>query len=518
MRGNFASTIIGNAASFGSSGLCVYLLAELEVLNVRFTYAVLTVLLLIYLWLEVMRIRRIHRERWLLNPAIFCALMTFVMGYGLTNVLFFMPPESIAFLGLVPEVSPAMVKHQYLVLLGALTLFLGYWSPLAIWLSRPVAVANFQRRFLPRTDVLKFWALPVLIAVSVGVRLYAIKQGLYGFGSSNEAQIEAARYTQYIALVGNFGRLALTIVALQYYGPGSTQHTGFWLVGIVLVEVAFGFLSGFKSAVATPFVIVGLCQYLRTGKLPRKWVIFMVIGIIVAYIVIEPFRMERQKYIGELSSTTVIIDMTIRSISDSSSAPVANQKKPIALSIASRMNLSYIGSFGIEYADAYPELPEGSPAFLEDILLAPAYAVIPRFLWDNKPLATLGLWYNQVVLAGYGTTSVAMGPFAYLYFAGGYLAVGIAFFFIGVLQRSLLFLCAPSHCLPGGILFLSMLPVLSSVDSVVSSILIVLFRNLPIQLLLLYILFRRRIPRNPIQINAMQYNPSVYPSRDGTRS
>jgi hypothetical protein len=498
MRGNFASTI-GNAASFGSGGLCVYLLEELDVLNIRFTYAVLTVLLLVYLWLEATRIRRIHRERWLLNPAIFCALMTFVMGYGLTNMLFFMPPESISFLGVLPEVLPAMVKHQYLVLLGALALFLGYWSPLAVWLSRPVAVANFQRYFLPGTDVLKFWAIPALVAVSVGVRLYAIRQGLYGFGSSNEAQIEAAHYAQYVILVGNFGKLALTIVALQYYGSGATQRTGFWLVGIVLVEVAFGFLSGFKSAVVTPFVMVGFCQYLRTGKLPINWVVLMVIGIVIAYAVIEPFRMERQKYIGELSSTTVIVDMMIRSVSDSSSAPVANQTKSTVLSIASRMNLSYIGSFGIEYADAYPELPEGSPAFLEDILLAPVYAVIPRFLWDSKPIVTLGLWYNQVVLGGYDTTSIAMGPFAYLYFTGGYLAVGIVFFFIGFLQRSLLFLCAPSHFLTGGVVFLIMLSVLSSVDSRVGSILIALFRNLPIQLLLLHILFRRRVPRNPIE-------------------
>ncbi|RUQ38281.1 MAG: hypothetical protein EKK69_12600, partial [Candidatus Competibacteraceae bacterium] len=204
------SSALTNAAFFGCSGLCVYLLADADVLNIRLTYAVLTVLLLIYLWLEVTRIRRVQPERWLLNPAVVCALMTFVMGYGMTNVLFFLPPESIEFLGLVPEVLPAMVKHQYLVLLGAIALFFGYWSPMAQRLTRPVAVARFQRRFLPGTDVLKRWALPFLVAVSVAARLFAMRQGLYGYGGDYSAGrlAETSAYSQYLSMAGSLGKLA----------------------------------------------------------------------------------------------------------------------------------------------------------------------------------------------------------------------------------------------------------------------------------------------------------------------
>ncbi|RUQ32311.1 MAG: hypothetical protein EKK68_06835 [Candidatus Competibacteraceae bacterium] len=503
MRSRLFATVISNAALFGCGGLAVYLLVESEALTVRFAYAVLTMLLMVYLWLEVIRIRRNHPERWLLNPAVICALMTFVMGYGLTNVLFFMPPESLEFLGLVPDVSLVMVKHQYLALLGALTLFLGYWSPLAAGLSRPVLVTQFQRRFLPGTDTLRFWALPALVAVAVIVRLYAIRLGVYGYGSSVQRLEEAAAFTQYISIAGSLGKLALVLAALQYFKPGAKWRETGWLWGITCIEVVFGLMSGFKSAVAMPFFIIGVCQYLRTGKLPRNWIIFMMIAIFAAYAVIEPFRAERNRESGELSSVTAISNALMRGITNSK--PVDDDSGSTTLSIASRMNLSYIGSFGIEYADALPELPEGSPAFLENILLAPAHAVVPRFLWESKPLGTLGLWYNQVVMGNTHFSSTAMGPFTYLYFAGGYWAVGIAFFLFGILQRALLSLCEPWRHLTGSIVFLSMLPTLAVIDSSVNGILVDIFRILPLLLLLLHILYRRR----PVfQSNAMSYMPN----------
>jgi hypothetical protein len=50
-------------------------------------------------------------------------------------------------------------------------------------------------------------------------------------------------------------------------------------------------------------------------------------------------------------------------------------------------------------------------------------------------LANLGLWYNQVVMEKDNFSSTAMGPFAYLYFAGGPLAVFLGFFCVGIVQR-----------------------------------------------------------------------------------
>lgn len=487
-------SVLGQAVWIGLLGVLILLLESLEILNTRLTYAALTILLLLYLWREVARIRRYHPQRWLLNPAIVCAFSTFFMAYGWSNVLFFLPPESLALLGLVPDVSSAMVKHQYLVLGGAIALFLGYWSPVAARLASPGVVARVQRRFLPRTETLRPLAIPVLLALALGARLFAMRQGLYGYGGDYSAERLAvtAGYSQYLALLGSLGKFALVLAALRYFSPGSRISDARWFWAALLIEVFFGFLSGMKGAVVMPIVIAGICLYLRTGKIPRNWIILTLAAVMVAYAVIEPFRVLRNQQgtaLSSLGSTLAVLSQAAtegdrRSRQEADSAPVY-------LSVAARSNLSYIGSFGIDYADAYQDLPADSPAFLEDLYLAPLHALIPRFIWDSKPLGQLGLWYNQVVMGMSHFSSTAMGPFAYLYFAGGYLAVGIGFFVIGVLQRAWWFLTTPWQNLAGATVFLPLLGTLTNVDSAVNGIIINLFRDIPLVLILTHLLLRR---------------------------
>lgn len=80
MRIKSPIAVYSNAAFFGCTGLFIFLLVEMDTFNVRFSFVAITLLLLIYLVIEVARIRRVQPERWLLNPAVFCALMTFVHG------------------------------------------------------------------------------------------------------------------------------------------------------------------------------------------------------------------------------------------------------------------------------------------------------------------------------------------------------------------------------------------------------------------------------------------------------
>ena len=94
--------ISGLAATF------IYLLSIGEFIGLRSAFVLLTLLLLIYLALEISRVRRLHPARWLINPAVLCSLMTFMLGFGITNLLYFLPEDSIAIIGLLPEVTESM--------------------------------------------------------------------------------------------------------------------------------------------------------------------------------------------------------------------------------------------------------------------------------------------------------------------------------------------------------------------------------------------------------------------------
>lgn len=170
-----------------------------------------------------------------------------------------------------------------------------------------------------------------------------------------------------------------------------------------------------------------------------------------------------------------------------------DESESTLLQVAARSNLSYIGAFGLEYADTHKTLPIGSPAFLEDIFLAPVHALVPRFIWDSKPLGNLGLWYNQVVMGMSHFSSTAMGPFVYLYFAGGYLAVAIAFYIIGIVQRILWFRLTPWASLPGAIIMLGLMRSVATIDSAVNGMIIALIRESLLLLMLVHVLFMKYI-------------------------
>lgn len=476
------------------ASMLIALLNALDLMGSRSVFFTLSVLLLMYLGLEVRRLRRVHPHSWLLNPIVLCSFVTFVLGYGVTNILFYLPAPALELVGLVPEVSAAMVKLMWLVLMGAVAMWLGYWSPLAKRLSSRAATQRFQSRYLPNTNILSAWALPGLFVVSIIARFIQIRLGVFGYSATYDQLIAMGSITQYLALGSGLGKLALLLAALSFFRHGTSKKNLYWFYGLLVIEVSFGFLSGFKSAVVMPFVTVAICQYLQTGRLSRYWIVLFFGGLFAAYAVIEPFRAARNDSTSFSGTSVVSIASTMAGAAGSRVGESTEQAVAV-VAIASRSNLSYVASFGIEFADRYANLPAGSPNFLGDLILAPLHAWIPRLIWNSKPLGNLGLWYNQEVMGMSHFSATAMGPFTYLYFAGGFIAVVIGFFFIGVVQRCLFFLLQPSVSLAGGAIFLAMLGTVVAIASSFNGIIITLCRELPLLLLMQWLLFRRR-PRS----------------------
>ncbi|RUQ37841.1 MAG: hypothetical protein EKK69_12955 [Candidatus Competibacteraceae bacterium] len=133
-------------------------------------------------------------------------------------------------------------------------------------------------------------------------------------------------------------------------------------------------------------------------------------------------------------------------------------------------------------------------------------------------MGNLGTWYNQVVLGASlsSITSVAMGPFAYLYFAGGYLAVAVVFFLIGVLQRTFLFVLTPFVRSSGTVVFLSILQLLGTVDSSILGLLISLFRDVPILLVVMLLIYQRRAPSPHGRLGIPTRDPRYHTLRHGS--
>lgn len=483
---------IASAFLTGFAGMAIWAAHVSGIIAPAWSLILLSILLVSYLLVEIRRVSRVHSTRWLLNPAVMCSVLTFMLGFGLTNFLYFLPDEQLYRVGVQPGVTYWMVNLMALVLLGAIAMWLAYWSPFAAGIGRKFQRSRFLDRLLRKDWNYRLNMMVVLVVVSLASRLIAIRLGVYGYSSDANRLLEASEITQYLSMAEGLGALALVIAALRYFAPtGRTLQVVFWFWGLLGYEMVFGFLSGFKSQVAMPLIITGVCMYMRRGRLPWRWVILVPIAISAAYAVIEPFRVARYQDKAFEGTSLTYIAKTMKEAYTGGSASRSTEQPGATLLFLTRSNYLQVGSLGIEYADRYP-VPDSAPNFLLDIFLAPIYAVLPRGLFEFKPLGNLGAWYRIEVLGIIGgNTSVAMGPFTYLYFAGGGIAVALGFFFIGIIQRAVVDVFLVSPKAGAAIPFLVLLHTLVLIDSSYYSIIISLVRYLPIALFLQYLIYRR---------------------------
>lgn len=449
-----------------------------------------TLLLLGYLYIETRNLWAREKQLFWINPVVMASIFTFVMAFGITNIIYFMPEAVVALVGLEPIATPWMNQLMLLVVLGAISMWVGYSSGMGRSMGRMLQRSRVLRKWMTPTFRINKLAIYACLAISLIAKLWAIKLGVYGYSSTYDQLIAAAAYTQYFYLVDSLCKLALVGVALQCFATLRTSRADRRLLWLVLgYEVVFGFISGFKSAVVMPFIIVGIVYYSQRNRFPRWLVPAVVVGLMAAYAVIEPFRAARNEDAGFVGTSLGSIVSTMTSDS-SVNADDGGERASTALSILTRSNTTYIGSLGIEYAANHSELPAGSPEFMADIILAPVHALIPRFLWESKSLQNIGLWYTQEVMGRGHFSSTAMSPFTYLNFAGGPLAVILGFLLVGILQRGLF--DGFRHFGGGGLIVLfGLLGTLVNISNAFNSFFITLIRFLPILVVVQYVLLRR---------------------------
>ena len=456
--------------------------------GVPFAFPVLCLTVLTYAVLQVLLVRRHHHELWLVNPAVQSALFLHLLPTTSALVLPFLPEALQTGVGFDPLTDQWAVRYEWLNLVGAVALWTGYWSGVAHAIARAVASSTLLHRLIRPGLSLNVGAAFALVLVSSGFRLLTIRLGLYGYSASPERRELAEAYSQYLAMAGDLGKVVLVAVSLATF-QGTVRK---WpMIALLVTETVFGVLSGFKSAVLLPSLIVGLAAYGIRGRLPAILMPSIGVGIFVAYALIQPFREARFKeFEFDETSVSSIVDTFVAS-RDSAYAQ-SEPDGPVAKTTASlfvRVSDVATAANGIEFAERWEVLPEGSPDFLKDILLSPLYSVVPRLLWEGKPINDVGVWYTQVVMGEGSTSSTAMYPVTYLNFAGGSVAVVLGFLVVGVMQ-SALFRGISAH--RGAALFLAvcLISSLGHVDSVYYTFFISLIRNLPLLVALQWLLFR----------------------------
>ena len=456
------------------------------------SFIVKNLFLVIFLTFNIVSYRKSYPERWLLNPAVLASILTFFLGYCFTNFIYFIPgsqDERLMFRLLRSDYLFYLNRTMDFVLIAAISMWIGYDLKLGVKLYHSILrfPINFKKYFRLKTKP-NLPMIYVIIAISILAKLYAIKLGIFGFAMSPEKLTESIGIAHTLLAVGEIITLCLLIISFAYFRNRNNFQYKLTFYIIIISEIFFGLLSGMKSAVVMPFVLVFITYYLVNNKLNRSFIIAGVFLIIIAYIIIEPFRMIRMREAGFQSTPSNIAGMMVDAYQLNQSREIVTDTENIFTSVISRNAYLLNATKAIQYADVQGLGPL-DPDFREKIYTIPFQTFIPRLIWSNKPVEDFGKWFSVRVWGSTSTAAVAITPIGFLYFAGGWIFIVLGFLIFGVMQKTFW----QFHLAGGGqlLIFLAFLGTVVMIDSSFNGTIVYWLRYFPVFIFLQAILLKK---------------------------
>tara|TARA_R110002020_G_scaffold134518_17_gene300186 strand:- start:1667 stop:3190 length:1524 start_codon:yes stop_codon:yes gene_type:complete len=460
-------------------------------------FILLNVVLISYIVWEVMRLYRHSRRMAFVQPPVIASLMLFGKDYILPNIpTLFGEENPVALLFAVWRGDYMYWLNMSLfgVGLAVFGMWRGYHSRLGMWLAMRVQRFMIRRNLVASSFDPNMQAVLILFLLSVIGVIVQIRLGTFGYSADIEKLQQAQDVQAWVGLLTQAGSLAFLVLCLAVFSRGRRTSAAIWMLflTVLLWQFAVGFLSGFKSQVVMPVIIVGVAYYMARGRLSFGLIVLSVVMLFAAFQTIEPFRKARWADRNFDGTSIISIASTFWTAATNPADYIVQKDETTFAEVAARTDLITFTTVSLNYGHN-SELNEFAPRFLLDLALIPVNAFVPRFLWSGKSLVNDGWWFDAYVL-GHGPStrsSTAMGPVAYFYFGGGFLLILAGFFAIGMLQRVAFSAFIPLG-LGGWLIFLGTLPTLALMPSNVSAALAGLLRMLPFLILAQLWVIRKR--------------------------
>jgi hypothetical protein len=463
-------------------------------------FVVLNLLLLSYLTVECLTERRRNPRRWLMNPAVAASIVTFTISAVVANVVYLIPGSqsySITVEHLGGDWRFRWLNRAMMyAIVGAAAMWIGFRARVG------ASAGSLLRERLKRSHLLRGSYKPrlasaiALLGVAVVSRILQIRLGVFGYGADPEQLYAAAPFTQFLSLGAGFSRFVLLALGLALFSRADTSRLtrGLLVFAFGMDIVLGGLLAGFKGGVFFPVIALATTYYWFHSRVKIRFVALGIVLLLLAYAVVEPFRVLRwadpnfdSRSLRSIGNTAVAAATYGRVVSED--AGRATSGLGMLLRVLNRSNFMTFAAISVKYKTEVGELPPDAPRFLRNLVISPVSAFIPRIIWRDKPMQNIGFWFNRRVVEGPGFSAIAMSPFGYLFFAGGGLAVFLGFLAAGALFRLLYEMLRHE---PGGVLiYLGMFPSLAIMDSAFDTIFAGTLQSIVVFFVAQRLLFRR---------------------------
>ena len=233
------------------------------------------------------------------------------------------------------------------------------------------------------------------LLLSLAVRSYLLKAGLFGYSDSAQAGqlLSTGASGQLLSILSDLGTVALVVASLEAFrrsslvGPSRKWRLVFCVS--FSIEMVFGIVSGMKGAVIVPVEVVALAMIARHRRFPRM----LVVGALVLLAILVPVNSAYREMVSQ-GQVSAGLAGRVGAVTSAAASLLAqgNGLQPVWNEFARWFTLRNSLVFQVSViaeARSYsaPLLPASS------YFILPAYIFIPRVIWPDKPILNVGNWF-----------------------------------------------------------------------------------------------------------------------------
>jgi hypothetical protein len=466
----------------------------------KIQFMLLNLILLHYLIYEFFNLSKNVTRLIFLQPYVLVIGLFFLLSNLLPNLrFFFVDPVEILPARMIfwnDDSYKPLIKPMYLLNLSAFAMFLGYRNQTikslgCYFRNLLTKVSSYDPKNLFQ---LSNYLIFFIIAIGIISVFLQLRWGIFGYGISDAKHAEYASYQQWFRYIDQSQLLLVVILAYLIHHPkGGYDHLKTTLLLLIIFLGAQGFLFASKGKVLFPIFAALIGGYASSSKIFMKYLSLSIIMLVIAFIVIEPYRILKNVYpdASFTESLTLLQEVPEIVAEESIEEDITFSERlgEITIWFMGRVDYFSFSANAIEFKDRYGIPDNNNPDFLGSIIYSPALAYIPRFIWQSKPRDQIGLWYESSIMQSPNYTATAFGPTAYPYYAGGVLGVFLVFFFFGLMQRLIYETFLEMHSLPGIIAYIALILPVTMIQSEIGGIITGFLRLIPVIIAAVFLLF-----------------------------
>lgn len=349
----------------------------------------------------------------LLPPTIYSLYLFLKIGIG--GLLTFFEIGNWRYYQFNPE---TFITSDFISVLSVIFIFIGY---------NAFSFRLINTKTLKLPSKRRVYILSVVPILSV---IYGLSTGSYGYlGDASSENL----FIQIIKTGSELGSFIIIYLVYYFYDrPIEKKIVYIFLIFFFILGLAYGHKST-AVIVVLSFMIV---LYFKERKVDKSVALILIGAIFLAYAIIQPLRIYAEASASLKGTSLTISDLynVFDEAINTNTSYASDDASFIFTAFMVRSNYMEPLCMAIENKKSSFTETHVKGGWWH-IPLSPIYAVVPRFIWKNKPIADIGRHFSYEIYGSTFENSIGFTPQGYFYLLNGFFGVVFGFLLIGSFMR-----------------------------------------------------------------------------------